>query len=139
MSHLFVIGVPGCGGVLTAPAGIFSSPHHPEPYAHALDCEWLIRLPPLETVSIEFLSFEVENARNCRYDFVEVREGNGPDGNLVGRYCGYNIPQPYRSLTNNLFIRFHSDESVAHQGFRIKYEAACGGVFTQENIMLRSP
>ena len=59
--------------ILALTGGVISSPHHPEPYAHALDCEWLIRLPPLETISIEFLSFQIERAHNCRYDFVEVR------------------------------------------------------------------
>jgi cubilin len=122
-----VPGVPGCGGVLTSPSGVFSSPQHPEPYAHGLECDWLIRLPSQnDRVSLTFLSFELEGGGggNCNYDSVEIRDGNLPTSGLVGRYCGgRTLPPQYTSRGNTLLVTFKSDESVAFGGFSAKYEA----------------
>ena len=61
----FFTGVPGCGGLLTAPNGQFSSPQHPETYANHLDCEWLIRVPQGDRIELNFLAFDVEEHRTC--------------------------------------------------------------------------
>jgi cubilin len=69
-----VPGIPGCGGVFTESQGVISSPQHPEPYAHGMDCEYLIRLPASdERIVLTFLQFELESGPNCRYDHVEVQ------------------------------------------------------------------
>ncbi len=74
-----------------------------------------------------------------RYDFVEVREGRDEDSPIIGRYCGHNVPPPYLSNSNELFIRFKSDHSVSHTGFRISYRTYCGGTFTEETGVVTSP
>ena len=61
----FVSGIPGCGGLLTAPNGQFSSPQHPETYANNLDCEWLIRVPQGDRIELNFLSFDLERHTTC--------------------------------------------------------------------------
>ena len=61
-----MLGVPGCGGLLTSPGTEFRSPLHPETYQHDLDCEWLIRVPQGDKVKLTFLSFNVENHAHCR-------------------------------------------------------------------------
>jgi len=66
------IGIPGCGGILTSPVGAFSSPNHPEEYSHLLDCEWVIRFPVNDKISLEFTTFEIEHGNACRFDYVEV-------------------------------------------------------------------
>ena len=60
------IGVPGCGGLLTDYAGQFSSPSHPETYAHNLDCEWEIRASAAtDRVRVNFISMDVEQHGSC--------------------------------------------------------------------------
>lgn len=74
ITYTEVPGVPGCGGLLTAATAIFSSPHHPQPYIHGLECDWLIRLTsPDDKISISFITFELEDSpQGCVYDYVEV-------------------------------------------------------------------
>ena len=60
-----VPGIPGCGGLLTAATGQFSSPRHPETYEHNLDCQWLIRVPRGDRIELNFLSFDLERHSNC--------------------------------------------------------------------------
>ena len=48
-----------CGGTLTESTGYFQSPNFPNPYAHNIDCVWLISRPS-ETIEITFLEFDTE-------------------------------------------------------------------------------
>ena len=58
-----------------------------------------------------------------RYDFVSVRDGGTSQSPLVGRYCGHSLPPSHLSTGNQLVIRFKSDHSVSHEGFRASYRA----------------
>jgi cubilin len=130
----------GCGGLVTSPRGQLTSPLHPERYDHNLLCEWIIRLPPEDRVSISFDQFELERGGSgCAYDYLELREGGANSGPLVGRFCGTDIPPDYVSSSNQLHITFRSDYSVSHSGFRMAYEAACGGEFTAPSGLVSSP
>ena len=84
--------------------GELTSPRHPERYDHNLVCEWVIRLPPEDHVSIRsprpsgplalyvlkfrFDQFELEASTggDCTFDYLEIREGSDTEGPLVGRY-----------------------------------------------------
>jgi len=60
---------------------------------------------------------QVENHDNCVYDYVEVRDGIDSVSPLLGKYCGYRIPEDIRSSTNQLYVKFVSDGSVQKEGF----------------------
>ena len=81
----------------------------------------------------------LERSANCRFDYVEVREGGSPQSPLIGRYCGRNLPLPVTSIGNQLFVRFRSDFSVASSGFRARYQTLCGGTWTNPSGMIQSP
>ena len=51
------------------------------------------------------------------YDYVEVRDGLDSGSPLLGKYCGYRIPDDMRSSTNQLYVKFVSDGSVQKGGF----------------------
>ena len=53
---------------------------------------------------------------------MEIRDGGSPNSPLVGRYCGGSIPPEYVSSGSRVYVRFKTDHSVAHDGFRIAYE-----------------
>ena len=59
----------------------------------------------------------MENHDNCVYDYVEVRDGIDSRSPLLGKYCGYRIPDDIRSSTNQLYVKFVSDGSVQKEGF----------------------
>ena len=34
-----------CGGIITEPSGVITSPNYPQDYDRNLDCAWLLRAP----------------------------------------------------------------------------------------------
>ncbi|CAG0918336.1 unnamed protein product [Notodromas monacha] len=133
-------GIPGCGGVLADASGSFASPGHPETYENNIECDWVIRTHGDEKIRLHFVTFALESSYSgCSYDYVEIREGGEPDGPLVGKYCGNNVPPDYVSLSNRLFVKFHADQSISYTGFRAQYSTLCGGDFRSETGVLKSP
>ncbi|XP_068206241.1 LOW QUALITY PROTEIN: cubilin-like, partial [Palaemon carinicauda] len=132
-------GIPGCGGLLTNDMGEFSPPTLSDQYEHNLHCEWQIRVPQGETVSLTFSEFHLERHHACRWDYVEIRDGGSPDSPLIRRACGLDIPDPVTSSGNQLFVIFHSDYSVSRPGFRAVYQVACGGEYSGDTGLIRTP
>ncbi|KAF0296268.1 Cubilin [Amphibalanus amphitrite] len=133
-------GIPGCGGDLVGERGTLSTPTHAERYHHNMDCEWRIRVPAGERVQLVVDHFELEFSRNCIFDFVEIRDGPDPDSPLVGRYCGReSVPPPVVGTSNQLYVRFFSDISIAHGGFSATYDILCGGIYAEPTGSFHSP
>jgi len=80
---------------------------------------WLRRfINHLLTYLLTYLiHLQVENHDNCVYDYVEVRDGIDSSSPLLGKYCGYRIPDDIRSSNNQLYVKFVSDGSVQKEGF----------------------
>lgn len=135
-------GIPGCGGTYTASRGDISSPINPSDgkYKHNLACDYLIRMPKDSRVRLTFQKFKLESSPNCKFDKVEIFDGDiNDDDKLIGRYCGENAPPVITSLTNVVTVRFTSDWSTNDDGFQIQYQLVCGGKFTAENGIISSP
>ena len=88
-------------------------------------------------IELDFEHFELEHGTECSYDYLEIRERGVASGPLVGRFCGRDLPQPYISSSNMLYISFRSDYSISHSGFRIRYKTACGGEFSAPSGIIR--
>lgn len=69
--HL-VEGIVGCGGNFESASGIIISPNYPNPYPHNAQCVWIIHVPEGERVTITFTQVDLEDHRNCMWDYVEV-------------------------------------------------------------------
>jgi len=153
-----VSGVPGCGGLFTSASGEITSPLHPDTqnYHNNLNCEYLIRAPAGDRISLSFLSFGLEDHNDCGYDYLELRDGGRGDSPLVGRYCGSAMPPDFASSSNEVMLKFYADWSVTDDGFRVRYEVgkdvipfpkywsfimplACGGTFTLPTGEITSP
>lgn len=120
-----------CGGTLNIAHGIFNSPDYPAEYHPNVECVWNIVSSPGNQLQLSFLSFQLENSRNCNKDFVEIREGNAT-GRLVGRYCGNSLPGNYSSIKGHtLWIRFVSDGSGNGMGFQARFNQ----IFGNDNIV----
>jgi len=63
----------------------------------------------------------------CVYDFIEIFDGNRSDATTLGKFCGSNKPAPIRSSTNQLLLKFVSDQSVTRSGFVATYTAESNG------------
>ena len=102
----------GCGAHFIKNEGSFTSPNYPEAYPHNSDCEWLLDTTPGNNVNLYFTDFYVEFNSACRYDFVKVYDGPNMTYPLLGTFCGYDIPEPVRSTSNQMFVHFTSDASL---------------------------
>ncbi|MGH0151700.1 UNVERIFIED_CONTAM: hypothetical protein FKN15_038686 [Acipenser sinensis] len=59
---------------------------------------------------------------NCRYDYVEIRDGDSVDSRVIGRFCGNGRPATIRSTGSSLHILFVSDGYKSFDGFHITFE-----------------
>ena len=114
-----------CGGQINANTGTISLPSFPtQPYPSNIDCAWRIELQnTTKAISLAFNSnFDIQDSPSCSSSYVEVRDGDGPNSMLVGRYCGSAAPSVIKSSTNTLYIRFHSSsERTTDIGFSATY------------------
>ncbi|KAF3836149.1 hypothetical protein F7725_028707 [Dissostichus mawsoni] len=113
-----------CGdNIRISTANYLTSPGYPLAYPPSQRCVWVISAPgPHQRILINFNPhFDLED-RECKYDYVEVRDGVDESGQLVGKYCGKIAPSPVVSSGNQLFIKFVSDYETHGAGFSIRYE-----------------
>ncbi|XP_078450356.1 neuropilin-2-like isoform X1 [Lampetra planeri] len=138
-----------CGGPVTVLGpGNISSPGFPNEYLPRQHCEWVLRAPgPDQRLSVIFNPhFDLEG-HNCRFDYVELRDGDGPSADIIGRYCGMVAPGLLVSSGSALFVRFESDYAHQGAGFSLHYEIHksvsgsddCSWNFTAPSGVLSSP
>ena len=85
-------------------------------YSSNMDCEWTLSADTkLELVFVGPFTTE-SNA-----DFVYVYDGNSSSARLIGRFSGSSRPGPSVSSSNQLHVRFTSNGSSQHYGFKATY------------------
>ncbi|TGZ53188.1 Cubilin [Temnothorax longispinosus] len=132
-------GSPGCGGIYTSATGLISSPGHSTAYLPNMECEWKIQLPVGERIRASWLKFNIETSSSCQFDFVEIYDGPDTNSQLLGRYCGSDMPPAIKSNSNKLVVLFKSDWSYESEGFTLSYETLCGGEFHEGTGIIKSP
>ena len=63
----------------------------------------------------------MEDATNCEYDFLEIRDGAYGYSKPIAKLCGPDFPRDITSSDRYLFLRFVSDDSIQYTGFRAVY------------------
>ncbi|XP_028281133.1 neuropilin-2a isoform X1 [Parambassis ranga] len=138
---------PECGGVLDASeAGYITSPGYPLEYPPHQNCHWIITAPePSQRIVLNFNPhFEIERL-DCKYDFIEIRDGTSDTADVLGRHCSNIAPAPIISSGPSLQIRFVSDYAHQGAGFSLRYEIFktgsefCFRNFTSPSGMIESP
>ena len=84
-----------CGGNFSTPNGVFTSPSHPENYPENQDCIYLISLPDATYVNISFITMDIDCKAlwdSGKSDYIEFRNGDSEDSQLMGRWCGDGSP-----------------------------------------------
>ncbi|MGH0157508.1 UNVERIFIED_CONTAM: hypothetical protein FKN15_062442 [Acipenser sinensis] len=135
-----------CGGnIHISTPDYLTSPGYPNSYFPYQNCVWVIQAPePYQRILINFNPhFDLED-RECKYDYVEVRDGGDENAPLVGKHCGKIAPSPVLSTTPLLFIKFVSDYETHGAGFSIRYEVfktgpECSRNFTTTSGVIKSP
>ncbi|XP_076879304.1 neuropilin-2a isoform X2 [Brachyhypopomus gauderio] len=113
-----------CGGYLDARnAGYITSPGYPSEYPPHQNCVWVITAPePTQRIVLNFNPhFDLEKL-NCRYDFIEIRDGDSDSADLLGKHCSNIAPPAIISSGPVLHIKFVSDYAHQGAGFSLRYE-----------------
>ncbi|XP_034174614.2 neuropilin and tolloid-like [Osmia lignaria lignaria] len=97
----------------------FYSPNYPDNYPNLTECIKVLQANEGMLLKLDFRDeFKLEESADCRYDFLEVRDGQHGYSNLLGNFCGTNFPPEITSKTRYLWLRFHSDDSIEGKGFK---------------------
>lgn len=73
-----------------------------------------------------FMMLSLESHHSCHYDYVEVRDGDGIDARVIGRFCGNNRPPPVHSSGSSLHVLFVSDGYKNFDGFFATFQEISG-------------
>jgi len=71
-------------------------------------------------ITLEFSEFSLQDAWRCSADSLVIRE-HGPEGNVIGQFCGNGLPPPIISSVG-LWMKFYSDWRDEKMGFRLRYD-----------------
>lgn len=106
------------------PAGhILHSPGYPNTYPNNSDCVRILEAPPGFVLRLDFRdSFFIEPSDDCKFDFLEIRDGAHGFSTLIGQYCGSEFPPMIQSKDRFLWLHFHSDDNIEYNGFTAVYE-----------------
>ncbi|XP_027032167.2 neuropilin-2a isoform X3 [Tachysurus fulvidraco] len=136
-----------CGEPVDATtAGYITSPGYPSEYPPHQNCEWVITAPePNQRIILNFNPhFELERL-DCRYDFIEIRDGSSDSADLLGRHCSNIAPPAIMSSGPVVHIKFVSDYAHQGAGFSLRYEILktgsehCFQNFTAPTGVIESP
>ncbi|KAM4631429.1 inactive serine protease PAMR1 [Polymixia lowei] len=111
-----------CGGVIQRSQGHVSL----ETYPTNARCEWRVHAQRGHSIELRFSMLSLEADYNCRYDYVEVRDGDSLSSPVIGRFCGDQLPPPVKSSTNMLHILFSSDGYNNFDGFVLTFQEISG-------------
>ncbi|XP_077397266.1 membrane frizzled-related protein isoform X2 [Festucalex cinctus] len=115
-----------CGGVLTDSVGFFSSPNHPGSYPPNTLCVWVIQATPPHSIQIHVSSLNIEGPSPCLFDWLEVQE-HVEHSSVVTRFCGAVAPPTVNTNSSTVWVTFHSDGSIAGNGFTAQYRTLLPG------------
>lgn len=102
---------------------ILHSPGYPNTYPNNSDCVRILEAPPGFVLRLDFRdSFFIEPSDDCKFDFLEIRDGAHGFSTLIGQYCGSEFPPMIQSKDRFLWLHFHSDDNIEYNGFTAVYE-----------------
>lgn len=131
--------VATCVHHLAEERGAIHSPNYPQHYGPDEKCIWYITAAEDSSLFLDFQDFQVTSVFNCE-DFVAVLDGHEETSPILGKYCGYGIPESIRSSGNKMTVIFSSNAFMEDYGFYARYESGkCGGVIAGDNGMIISP
>ena len=131
-----------CGGYLTSPRGVLTSPGYPAEYPANTDCAWTLRLRPATLLQFQLTDLDIAGGdTECSQDSLVLRNGERPTSPLFllnpgqgssqnGHLCGQEMPPVTNSSSNSLSVTFRSDGAGSGRGFQLKYSEltnGCGG------------
>lgn len=113
----FVVGDPEKPNVIY-------SPGYPNNYPNNTDCVRVLEAEVGKVLRLDFRdSFNMEPSDDCKFDFLEIRDGEHGFSNKLGQYCGHEFPPIITSTDRFLWLHFKSDDNIEYSGFTAVYES----------------
>ncbi|XP_071771334.2 procollagen C-endopeptidase enhancer a [Centroberyx gerrardi] len=137
-----------CGGDLVADSGFVGSEGFPSFYKTNSKCTWHITVPEGNVVTLSFRIFDLEADSQCRYDYLDVYNGNSNMVQKLGRFCGTFRPGALISTTNTMMLQMVSDSETQGRGFVAYFSGGkpyvddqefCGGKITKAQGEIKTP
>lgn len=129
-----------CGGALTSPRGVISSPNYPKGYLHNYQCEWKIVVNKGSYISLQIIDMDIEQLFNCDADYLEIFEGLKPTTKDMMKFCGTKEETTYLiTHGNSALVRFVTDDSLNGKGFKMFYRQICSNILTDFHGGIESP
>lgn len=110
-----------CDGDLYNSSGVVTSPGWPSNYQHNISCYMIIHADHADAILLNFTHFNLERSTDCQFDYLEIRNGHGRRGILVGRYCGHERPPLLYVSPPPARVRFSSDNTDSYSGFMFQW------------------
>ena len=110
-----------CANTYDSDSLTVSTPNYPSSYAKHEYCTWKISAPPGRRLKLNSFSYRMESESTCSYDSLNIYDGPSSSSSRIARLCGRGRKSPIESTGNELFLKFKSDESSHHKGFKIYY------------------
>lgn len=130
----------GCGGLMSQSKGSITSPNYPGSYPHNSQCEWRISINEGSSIQIVFSDLDLESHADCKYDYLEIFDGNDASAKSFGKFCSSeHHPMSIETSGNHAMIRMSTDDSHAGRGFSIKYSTKCNRTIYADSGAIESP
>ena len=99
------------------------SPNYPQQYDNNLDCNWTVKAPGENIITLTLSEFDTESR-----DMLKIYHGDNSDNNItdnslpLATFFG-DDSVPFTSTGNAIYLRFSTDSSDTKTGFKISAEA----------------
>jgi len=114
---------PSCQTNITSRHGTIEDGSGPvENYENDMDCSWLLTpqtgQDSIQSITISFDRFDLEEN-----DLLTIYDGREPSTAVIGSFTGSEIPETITSTSNEVLIKFTSDENNTSSGWMISYSS----------------
>lgn len=107
----------GEGTLLTSNSDLVLDGSGTDDYLNNLTCSWLISPAAATSITLHFLSFDLEPVN----DVVNVYDGSDNQSTLLGSYSGTIMPDSIVSSGGQMFVEFNTNNDIVADGFTAFY------------------
>ena len=113
-----------CSGTYDNVKKEITTPNYPRDYSASKVCTWNINASVGNKVELRFIDFRLESSTGCRYDYLQIYDGGSSSASTLGpKHCGSTSPSNQISSSSRLYLKWRSDDSDHHSGFKISFNS----------------
>ena len=90
-------------------------------------------------ITLSFDYFNLSRSSDCSDDYVEVRDGQYDWSELVGKFCGADIPESITSDSWDMSVKFKSSGKTKYPGFKASYKTKSKFVMLKVTVGFLAP